>query len=293
MRLYSAVKIFLLLFLNLACHDRDDGLFVNYNKAEFCKGLPSPNIGNHFKEITDPVYAEINTHGFCTKMYVIAGKNDSVYGIHIIPYDNMAESGIYKSGINRAGFFEDSINISTNNDNEDRVKMNLLFDVANNALYYRWIDSNEKDNIFPGGYPALIKSKVQINKAAPQFSLIDYVGNRFDLSKCKNKFVLINFWSVSCNQYDLQFLYKLRQEFSSEELTIIGITDDDKIKMDQFNETNKLNYPVTVGSSDIFDLYEVKKIPSYCLIDKNGTVIKKRFHIEKLSEEIKDLIVNN
>jgi len=131
---------------------------------------------------------------------------------------------------------------------------------------------------------------VQINEPAPNIVVNDYEGNKFDLSKCKNKYVLINFWSTNCSQYDLQFIYKLRQQLHNDQLVIIGITNDKKEDIEIFNNKNKLNYTITHSCSKIFDIYEVSKTPSYFLINKNGLVIKKRFHIERLSEEIMEII---
>jgi peroxiredoxin/outer membrane lipoprotein-sorting protein len=112
---------------------------------------------------------------------------------------------------------------------------------------------------------------------APEFSLQSLDGKIYNLSDLKGKVVLIDFWATWCGpcREELPSIEKLHKEFSDKGLVVLGINDEDKEKVQQFVNQQKLTFPTLLDSGGaVARTYKVNAIPRVILIDKDGKIVK-------------------
>jgi peroxiredoxin/outer membrane lipoprotein-sorting protein len=112
---------------------------------------------------------------------------------------------------------------------------------------------------------------------APEFSLQSLDGKIYNLSDLKGKVVLLDFWATWCGpcREELPSIEKLYKEFSDKGLVVLGINDEDKEKVQQFVNQQKLTFPTLLDSGGaVARAYKVNAIPRVILIDKDGKIVK-------------------
>lgn len=88
-----------------------------------------------------------------------------------------------------------------------------------------------------------------LNFQAQNFELFDTSGNKHEFSKFRGKFVLINFWAISCNvckseMTTLQDAYELLGE---EKILVLSIHAGDDVEgANSVVKLNKITYPVLI-----------------------------------------------
>lgn len=121
------------------------------------------------------------------------------------------------------------------------------------------------------------KYTLKRNTASPAFNVITIDGKRISLTKLKGKYVLLDFWATWCPpcMAEIPFLKELRQNYGSDKLVIIGISQDINLKqlkatvkeqaMDwqHYYDKNK-----RIGNS-----YGIKYLPTMVLLNKDGLVV--------------------
>ncbi len=142
-----------------------------------------------------------------------------------------------------------------------------------------------------------IKDRLGIGKPALDFTATLLNGGSFTLSSQKRKVVLIDFWATWCVPCleDLPSLKKIFSDFKDRGFTIISISLDPDIEyVKSFLIKEEINWDVIcsgkVNSDEIVQLYGVKLIPSYWLIDQNGILKHVNLKGAPLEREIEDLL---
>lgn len=118
---------------------------------------------------------------------------------------------------------------------------------------------------------------------APDFTLVDQLGNTHTLSDYKGKTVFLNFWATWCPpcRAEMPEIQELYEEYGSNESDVIilgiaspnygqeGSADD----IATFLEENNYTYPVVMddGGLSAYD-YRVSAYPTTFMIDKDGNV---------------------
>lgn len=118
---------------------------------------------------------------------------------------------------------------------------------------------------------------------APDFTLVDQLGNTHTLSDYKGKTVFLNFWATWCPpcRAEMPEIQELYEEYGSNESDVIilgiaspnygqeGSADD----IAAFLEENNYTYPVVMddGGLSAYD-YRVSAYPTTFMIDKDGNV---------------------
>ncbi|MEN8137100.1 MAG: TlpA disulfide reductase family protein [Bacteroidota bacterium] len=139
-------------------------------------------------------------------------------------------------------------------------------------------------------------AKTAIGAQAPGFILPDINGENVTLEDFKGKFVLLNFWSPMCSYCrrenpKVAELYNSYREF---EFEILGINMEDEfdqeiwelvVKEDKLLFTQLLD---TIGTADIF---KVPNTPYNILLDKDGRIIAKDLHDERLELKLKEIFL--
>ena len=114
------------------------------------------------------------------------------------------------------------------------------------------------------------------NQVDLDFSLPDIKGKTQSLSDYKGKVVLINFWASWCPPciYEMPELQKLKKHFAGSPFEIVAINvGEKKYRVRKFAKLIKFDLPVLLDtSSDTFDDWDVKTLPTSFLIDTNGQI---------------------
>ncbi len=131
-------------------------------------------------------------------------------------------------------------------------------------------------------------------KTAYDFTLNDLEGNSVTLSEIKGV-VILDFWATWCPpcKKEIPFLLSLQKKYQN--ITIIGISNEDVETQKKFVETMKsqgvnMNYTLLVDSqtsSSVSAMYRINSIPSTYIIGKDGTLVKKEVGFaDELAAEI-------
>ena len=102
----------------------------------------------------------------------------------------------------------------------------------------------------------------------------------------KGKVLIINFWATWCSPCVKEFpgLMNMRQEFSEDELTIIGISMDYGMRpVENFVKLNKVNFPILLDDESIGSMLDIKSIPRTLIYNRAGEKILD--HLGFISEE--------
>ncbi len=95
------------------------------------------------------------------------------------------------------------------------------------------------------------------NAQSAQFK--DLSGNWRQISDWDGVYRIVNFWATWCPPCleEIPLFISLHEEFRDINVTFIGIAVDDIVKVRDFVTTNKVNYPILIGSGDALRISEV------------------------------------
>lgn len=116
---------------------------------------------------------------------------------------------------------------------------------------------------------------------APDFTLPDLDGKRYQLSDLKGKVVVINFWATWCApcRKEIPDLRAIYDEYKDQGVEILGISLDqiDKSQIRKFVKNFKVNYPILHGTQSelnkILNAYQTGQfLPTTFIIDREGVI---------------------
>ena len=111
------------------------------------------------------------------------------------------------------------------------------------------------------------------------FTLNDLDGRQISLSDYKGKVVFIDFWATWCPpcRASIPEVEKLYQEFANDEdVVILGINlQEDKDTITKFMKKQEMNYPVLLSDNKVVSNYQIRSIPAFFIIDRDGEVYNK------------------
>ena len=113
---------------------------------------------------------------------------------------------------------------------------------------------------------------------APNFYLEDLKGKKSELNNFKGKVIFLNFWATWCGpcKEEMPSMEILFQQFKEKDFVFLSISVDygGGKPVKEFIEKKRYTFPVLLDPKcDVLDLYEVKRIPTTIIIDKNRKVI--------------------
>lgn len=152
---------------------------------------------------------------------------------------------------------------------DDNVYKNLL--IAQNIL-------TDKSKLSKINKSLKLVSKCLKGKPAYQFEFKDLKGKKVKLSDFRGKYVYLDFWGVYCPACikQIPYLNKMEHQFKNKDIQFISICMTDKSKkwknLVNKNKIRGLNL-ITGKDYAISDFYNIRFIPRYVLIDKQGNIL--------------------
>ena len=120
----------------------------------------------------------------------------------------------------------------------------------------------------------------RVVKSAQSAQFKDLSGSWRRLSDWDGSFRSVNFWASWCPPCleEIPLFMALHQELIDINMTFIGIAVDDAERVRDFVETNRVNYPVLVGSGDALRISEAfgnhrSGLPFTVFLSPDGTLI--------------------
>ena len=130
---------------------------------------------------------------------------------------------------------------------------------------------------------------LQINSKAPDFDTIDATGTAIKLSSLTGKMVYLNFWSVNSisSMEELLAIKKLNEKYNGIISFVSVCSDEDSDAAKSFVKKNKLAWNMVYDKDKkVANIYTIKVVPAFFLIDKDGFLIKSP--AESPSQNIED-----
>ena len=110
---------------------------------------------------------------------------------------------------------------------------------------------------------------------AENFKLFDISGDEHELNDFRGKFVLVNFWAMSCNvcKSEMTMLQSAYELLDSEKFIIVSIHAGDNIDgIQSIVKINKITYPMLVDVDLQLGDWGVPILPTSFIVDPDGNI---------------------
>ena len=120
---------------------------------------------------------------------------------------------------------------------------------------------------------------VNAGQTAPEFSLKGIDGKIYSLEELRRKGpVLAAFFKISCPvcQFTFPFLQRLYERYGNDDVTFLGISQDDAKASAGFAKQYGITFPIALDEKEkgypASNAYGLTNVPTIFLIDGDGTV---------------------
>lgn len=114
------------------------------------------------------------------------------------------------------------------------------------------------------------------NVKAENFELSDINGKQHKLSMFKGRYVLVNFWAMSCNvcKSEMTTLQSAYELINSDNFIVISIHAGNKYEgMDSVVKINKITFPVLIDSNLELGAWGVPILPTTFIVSPEGNIL--------------------
>ena len=138
---------------------------------------------------------------------------------------------------------------------------------------------------------------------APDFSLADINGKRFDLSDFKGKYVYMDIWATWCGPCKVQipFMKELEKQFHDAPIHFVSVSldklEDKPIWEKMVRENQMSGVQLFAGREDNFGFdYKIEYIPTFIILDKEGNIMIDRapapmdYHTGEINQQLVDIL---
>ena len=136
------------------------------------------------------------------------------------------------------------------------------------------------------------QKKPAAQPSAPAFNVSSIDGKNFDSEKLKGKVVVLNLWFVNCPNCveEIKLLNKLVDEYKGKDVVFIGLSTNDKAKLESFLKKNPFKYNIVPKAMQtILSFGEPDKngeinipFPMHIVVDRDGKIVVRRSGIKGL-----------
>lgn len=120
--------------------------------------------------------------------------------------------------------------------------------------------------------------KNMIGVAAPDWTLKSPDGKDVKLADFRGKVLVLDFWATWCPpcRKEIPSFIELQTQYEKAGLVIIGISFDKTVDaVKEFAKTEKINYPLAMGTMDVAQAYGgIRSIPTTFIVDPTGKIVK-------------------
>lgn len=116
--------------------------------------------------------------------------------------------------------------------------------------------------------------KAMVGKHFPIEDFKDENGKNFPVDYMKGKITMVNLWSVTCEPCieEMPFLNQLKEKLE-DKINFVGITNNDKEKVDKFLLKHTFNFTQITGADyKMFNKNNFTRFPFNFLLDENGNI---------------------
>lgn len=120
---------------------------------------------------------------------------------------------------------------------------------------------------------------VNVGQTAPDFSLQGLDGKTYSLEELRKKGpVVAAFFKISCPvcQFTFPFLQRLYERYGSDDVTFLGISQDDAKATASFAKEYRIAFPMVLDEKEkgysVSNAYGLTNVPTVFLIDPEGSV---------------------
>jgi peroxiredoxin len=118
------------------------------------------------------------------------------------------------------------------------------------------------------------------DQKVPDFTLKDLNGKKVGIKQFKGKIILINFWATWCApcKEEMPSMEILHRQFKDKNFVLLAVSVDyGEVKtIQEFVSKHQYTFPVLLDpKGEVFDLFNVRGIPTTFLVDKKGKMIGK------------------
>jgi thiol-disulfide isomerase/thioredoxin len=125
--------------------------------------------------------------------------------------------------------------------------------------------------LFAGSLTLTAAPKDWVGKELPALG-VEYLSKAPEL---KGKPVIVEFWATWCPpcRTSIPHLNELNKKFKDKGLVIVGVTDEDKATVDDFQKKLPMDYSVALDKGGLGQKFGIQGIPHAFVVGKDGKIL--------------------
>ncbi len=111
-------------------------------------------------------------------------------------------------------------------------------------------------------------------RAAPELIVSTIDGHSVRLLDLRGRRVIVDFWATWCPPCikEIPHLQNLSEEFTDDDLLVIGVSDEDAATVRAFASSHRITYPLGEPVKSAPPFSDITAVPTTFFIDRNGMI---------------------